>query len=131
MRDRPDGAGLLWQARAVLLRELLAELPESKRYDGLMVAAAMAIAARELEAGEAPLRRHHAALAAFLGEDVTPPIDETELRRGLDRLLARLAKEIRAGERDDDPRVFRLLRDLSIDQLRESNPKVLQARGID
>ena len=41
MRDRPDGAVLLEQARAALLRELLELLPASRRLDARMIANAM------------------------------------------------------------------------------------------
>lgn len=126
MRDRPSGAELLWQGRAVLLRELLAELPEHKRYDGLMVAAAMAIAARELTAGEAPLRDLHAALSRLYAEAGPPPAGQGELEEDLLRMLSHLAWEIRRGERDGDGRVHALLAAMAEAGLRESNPKMLR-----
>ena len=55
MRDQPDGAKLLAEARRVLLEELLGDLPDAQRFNGLMVANAMAIARRELEAASAAL----------------------------------------------------------------------------
>ena len=48
--DQPAGEALLEAARRLLLEELLALLPAERRYDGLMIANAMAIAARELRA---------------------------------------------------------------------------------
>ena len=54
MLERPDAAGLLEAARDVLLRELLPQLPESKRFEARMVANAMAIAGRETAADAAP-----------------------------------------------------------------------------
>ncbi|MEM7226987.1 MAG: DUF6285 domain-containing protein [Pseudomonadota bacterium] len=53
MIDQPDGAQLLAEARRVLLETLLPELPEKQRFNALMVANAMAIARRELEASGA------------------------------------------------------------------------------
>ncbi len=47
MNNRPDGSELLAVARRVLLDDLLPLLPAEKTYDALMVANAMAIAARE------------------------------------------------------------------------------------
>ena len=46
--DQPAGEALLEAARRLLLDELLALLPAERRYDGLMIANAMAIAGREL-----------------------------------------------------------------------------------
>lgn len=48
MNNRPYGNELLAVARRVLLDELLPLLPAERVYDALMVANAMAIAAREL-----------------------------------------------------------------------------------
>ncbi len=55
MRDQPDGAKLLAEARRVLLEELLGDLPNAQRFNGLMVANAMGIAQRELEGASAAL----------------------------------------------------------------------------
>jgi hypothetical protein len=49
MKNRPFGNELLTVARRTLLDELLPLLPPEKAYEALMVAKAMAIAARELE----------------------------------------------------------------------------------
>ena len=43
MEDQPDGAALLEAARRLLLDELAPLLPAERRYDGLMIANAMAI----------------------------------------------------------------------------------------
>ncbi|RDD62169.1 DUF6285 domain-containing protein [Ferruginivarius sediminum] len=125
MRDRPSGAELLWQAREVLLRELLAELPEYKKYDALMVGAAMAIAAREQTAADAPLRDCHAALSRLYGEEGAQPADQTALREDLVRMISHLAQEIRCGRRDADGHVHALLYEIAEAKLRESNPKAL------
>lgn len=50
MTDRPDAKELLEIARAALASELLPFLPPDKRLTGLMVASALAMAARELAA---------------------------------------------------------------------------------
>lgn len=129
MRDRPNGPELLWQARRVVLDELLQHLPDDKRYDALMVAAAMATAAREGEAGDAPLRRAHEELARLFGESASAPADQDELGQALDGLARRLAADIRAGRLDADPGVHDFLSRTTADRLRESNPKHLKARG--
>lgn len=120
MRDRPHGAELLRQARSVLLDELLGALPESRRYDVLMVASAMAIAARELEAGEAGREVERTALEALLG-----PVSEDNIEGALSGLNRRLAAEIRVGKLDGDPRVHDILDRDAAARLALSNPKVL------
>jgi hypothetical protein len=125
MRDHPDGAELLRQARSVLLDELLGALPESRRYDVLMVASAMAIAARELEAGEAGREAERTALEALLG-----PVSEGNIEGALGGLNRRLAAEIRAGKLDGDPRVHDILDRDAAARLALSNPKVLARSRI-
>lgn len=49
MTSRPNGGELLAVARRTLLDELLPLLPTAKTYDALMIANAMAMAARELD----------------------------------------------------------------------------------
>jgi hypothetical protein len=124
MRDRPDGAELLHQARSVLLDELAGELPESRRYDVLMVASAMAMAARELEAGQGR-KAERAALEALLG-----PASERDLDAALGDLNRSLAAEIRAGGRDGDPRVHEVLGRDAAARFALSNPKLLARNRV-
>ena len=114
-----DGAELLIQARVTLLDELLGALPEDKRYPALMVANAMAIAAREL-AAPADGRAERQALAALLG-----PAREADQDATVAALAARLADEIRAGRFDGDPRVHDHLKGEVETRLALSNPKRL------
>ena len=133
MRDRPDGAGLLRLARATLLDELLGELPEAKRYPALMVASAMAIAARELAAPE-DRRSERQALEALLGpapeaaraaawEAAREAAREAGGDAAVTTLAGRLAGEIRAGRFDGDPRVHDHLKGEVEARLALSNPK--------
>jgi AcrR family transcriptional regulator len=125
MTDNPDGAALLEEARRTLLEVLLPLLPPERRYDGLMVANAMAIAAREAAQGDAALREVVQQLSALFpaasaGEDPRAHLRELE---------ARLAGEIRAGL-CDAPGVRRdavsdYLRRSVIARARVSNPKAL------
>ena len=70
MRERPTGEELRVIARQVLREELLPLLPEERRYDALMVANAMAIAARQMSFGDTLERREWQDLADLLGETV-------------------------------------------------------------
>ena len=123
MRDRPDAAALLDFARAALLRDLAPLLPEERQHEAALIARAMAIAAREAAAGDAPLRGCQAALAELLGEG------------DLDTLMRRLAAAIRAGDYDapgaQREQVRRLLWAITRQKLSESNPEYLAASGLD
>lgn len=115
MRDKPDAAELLETARNVLVEDLMPDLPREKRYTALMVAAAMAAAAREVEAGDAPLVAKHDALKALYGTDAS-----------LDDLNRRFAKDLRAGRFDADPdAALDILRRTVLHRLQECNPRYL------
>lgn len=134
MRARPDGAVLLEQARAALLRELLELLPESRRLDARMIANAMAIAERELAAGDADLAAERAALAAFYRERPEPgprAAQAESLGEALERLNWKLASELRGGLLDGDAKAFDLLRQEVKARLRESNPKLLNSAKVE
>ena len=90
MRDEPQAEILLQQARKTLLEKLLPSLPESRRYEALMVASAMAMAAREVAA-----------------EDRS--VEEEAALRKLAPSMEGLAAAIRAGEKDGDAEVHRFL----------------------
>ena len=120
MRDRPKGANLLLQARATLLGELLDKLPADKHYDALMIAHAMVIVARELEAG-AGGEGERAALEALLG-----PAQEADTEAALRALNARLGEGIRAGRYDRVEPVHALLSRDTAARLALSNPKLLK-----
>jgi hypothetical protein len=125
MTDNPDGAALLEEARRTLLETLLPLLPPERRYDGLMVANAMAIAAREAGQGDVLFRECVNLLAALF-----PAAAPSEnLRAQLLDLEARLAREIRAGLCDaPGPRrdaIRDYLRRSATSRLCLSNPKAL------
>jgi RNA polymerase-interacting CarD/CdnL/TRCF family regulator len=134
MTDRPDGAELLAIARRSLLDELLSILPEDRRYTARMVANAMAIAARELEAGDDPRRAEVERLCVIY--NVAPPVagDRRTLEAASRRLNHRLAAEIRAGMLDAaGPRreaVRAHLLQTAIAKLRLSNPKYLASEEL-
>jgi Domain of unknown function (DUF6285) len=129
MTERPEAADLLDEARRTLLEILLPLLPQERRYDALMVANAMAIAAREHRAGDGPLReetRGLATLSAAPDAMSGPPAALSARRRDLQR---QLAQDIRQGRYDTPgaPRdaVRRYLRASTEGRVRLSNPKVL------
>lgn len=93
MRDEPAGAALLDAARRALLDEVAAKVTGRQRYVALMVANALGIASREIEA--AP--RAAAAEAALLGGG------PAAVRAGA------LVEAIRSGARDADPALHRAL----------------------
>ncbi len=131
MRDRPAGPQLLRHARAVLLEELTDPLPEERRHQARLLAEALAIAAREQEAGEGPLEAEWEALAELYGEDAALPGRAAEtLEEALLRLNWRLVAEIRGAKRDAEARVYALLRATTIARLREANPKILEQEGL-
>ncbi|MGB6104239.1 MAG: DUF6285 domain-containing protein [Pusillimonas sp.] len=119
MNNRPYGNELLIVARRTLLDELLPLLPADKTYDALMVANAMAIAARELE----PHGGHDAfsgqSIAGFYGEaGVADPGEASE--HGLAALIR--ARAIPSSQQQG---LHGLLLSLTREKLALSNPKYL------
>jgi len=117
--DTPAGEALLEAARRLLLDELLALLPAERRYDGLMIANAMAIAGRELRDAGAGSEAAAQRLSAFYQDATAAP----------EALARRLVADIRAGRFDDGPareRLVQLLRADLRDRLAISNPKALR-----
>jgi hypothetical protein len=126
MLDRPTGAELLAEARRTLLEILLPLLPSDRRYEGLMVANAMAIAARELAGGAESLR---AAVDALASLGIEAGGADAALAEQLERLERQLARGIRAGAYDapgsSRDAARRYLREVTTARLRLSNPKAL------
>jgi hypothetical protein len=128
MRDIPDATELLAIARSTLLDKLLPRVPEELRYDALMIANAMAIAAREHTAGDAAVQAEVLRLAALLTEQREPRAG-AELISTRIELNRRLAAQIRAGRFDDRHRAALLdhLAQTAADELAVSNPRALEA----
>lgn len=122
MRDEPTAADLLETALGVLKDRLLPHLPADCRYEGLMVANAMAVAARQIRAGHQPEDEAHARLSALY----------TDKRETLAELEHALAADIRAGRFDpgapERAAVFAHLWETTAAKARESNPKALKGR---
>ena len=140
MRDQPNRSDLLAIARQILKEQIIPHLPEEQRYNGLMIANAMAIAARQFkdEGLCRELEKLHALLEAF-------PLKYQAINRSaasetaVKQALKALINLVRNGQFDDgcaetsaDRRPLQaLLRDyLSLhvlQRVRESNPKALPA----
>jgi hypothetical protein len=120
MRDLPGAKALIEQARRTLLEELMGALPRERRYPALMVANALAIAARELSGGEDLAAAEQDALADYLGWT-----GWGESAASYDAVVRRLAADIRAGKHDAEPALHKLLRDSATRRLRIANPKLL------
>jgi len=132
MNTGPNAAELLRVARKLLRQDLLDEVPAERRYEALMVANAMAIAAREAEAGDADMREELRMLEELYGEKIVAESGS----HPADKVVAlnrRLAKNIRNGELDGAcaQGVRALLRAQVIARLRISNPKFLKSAGLE
>jgi len=128
MSDIPDATELLAIARSTLLDKLLPRVPEELRYDALMIANAMAIAAREHAAGDTAMQAEVVRLAALLKQQCEPRTGANLMSARSD-LNRRLAAHIRAGRFDDRDRAALLdhLAQTAADELAVSNPRALEA----
>jgi hypothetical protein len=94
MLNAPDAVNLLTIARETLLKAILPGLPEEKLYPVLMIANAMAIAAREAASREGARDVELADLEAFYGDAEAAAGNAEERLVALNR---RLARDARAG----------------------------------
>ena len=128
MNNLPQGPELLRIAREALLAELKPLLGGKGGYTLAMIANAMAVAAREAEAGETCATEALGRLAAIYGDPPREPHGEA-LRTALREYERRLAADIRSGAFDaDDERcsaVLQHLRESVRARLAVSNPKYL------
>src|SRR5262245_7545178 len=127
MNDRPDARNLLETARNALIADILPALSAGSRYTALMIANAMAIALREMDAGDAPLTAEAARLRALLPECGEAPAG-TPLRDVVQSYNRRLIEAIDGGRFDDAERAALLahLRQTTEAKLAVSNPKMLR-----
>ncbi len=121
MNNRPNGGELLAVARRTLLDQLLPLLPVSKSYEALMIANAMAIAARELDVkGEDECEKQILAFYRQIALEGTHEATE--------QALAELVRK-----RAIDPSRSGLLRSLLLNitrcKLAITNPKLLNKQG--
>ncbi|PLC51615.1 acyl-CoA dehydrogenase [Pollutimonas subterranea] len=121
MTSRPNGSELLAVARRTLLDQLLPLLPAAKSYDALMVANAMAMAARELDSqgrdeSEAQILQFYRRIGLEGTQDAT--------ERGLAELIRK-----RAIDPSQHGLLHPLLLALTRDKLAITNPKQLDRQG--
>ena len=126
MCDQPDGAELLRVARQCLLDDLLPALPEAQRYAALMCANAMAIAAREGDAGRSGAPSELSRLRALYPDLADGHSDPAQTQERINR---RLADDLRHGriEAGIESDVFTVLTDRTRARLSISNPKHLSS----
>jgi len=118
MRDRPSREALLEAARRTLRDDLAPTLAGDARYRVLMAANAIAIALRQMAAGDAPEREETARLQGLLGE-------EGDIET-LNRALAAAIRGGRFGPGDAaHDACFAHLLETTRAKLAESNPKAL------
>lgn len=122
MGNQPDGHNLLLTARRVLLEEILPILPDESRYTTLMMANAMGIAARELDAEKRSDPEEAKSLGLFLIEAGI----EFDHKADCD-IEAQLAELIRQRRIPDRWRhsLAEMLLALTRSKLQISNPKYL------
>ena len=121
MTSRPNGSELLAVARRTLLDQLLPLLPAANSYEALMVANAMAMAARELDSqgrdeSEAQILQFYRRIGLEGTQDAT--------ERGLAELIRK--KAIHPSQHG---LLHPLLLTLTRDKLAITNPKQLDKQG--
>lgn len=131
MTDISDADDLIVTAHEALLSELLPALPKERRYLGLMIANAMAIAERERRLGSATAEREAARLRSLLATVGLPaaPSSAASPLPDLTALRQAITAAIRAGRFDTPTSEAILVADLqrtAAEQVAISNPKALR-----
>src|SRR5688572_30673774 len=125
MNNKPGAIELLAITRQAFVEEILSALPEERRYTALMIANAMAIARREIDAGDEPAKRELRSLCELLGV-TEPQAHAREPDAALAALNRELIDNLRAGRYDrDHARLLKHLREVTEAKLAISNPKML------
>ena len=100
-QDRPDAPELLDALAEFLFADVREWAPREKRFQVLVAANLCAVLARELRAGERPLREDLALLLELLGSSFTEAPQASELRQAVRAAERDLSERLRAGELDD------------------------------
>jgi hypothetical protein len=100
-QDRPEAAELLDAVAEFLFADVREWAPREKRFQVLVAANVCAVVARELRAGEEPLREDLALFRELLGERAAEPSSVEERAAEVGRAREELAGRIRSGELDD------------------------------
>lgn len=119
--SRPEAAGLLATARQELLDTLLPEVSGALKYQVLMTANAMKIAAREIEAGASTEQRTQDGIRELYLELIPEDADNADEQS--------LADDIRYRRLPtENEKLYDLLLAITRDKLQISNPKYLKDR---
>jgi hypothetical protein len=133
VQDRPDKRELIEAVASFIEREIVPFIPEARlRFRSLVAANVLNIVARELAAGDIPLREEWQRLTSLLGRDEQPPDREADLRAEVLAFSRELCAQIRAGNADESPRyeqVFDHAEATVIEKLRVANPRYLERIG--
>ncbi len=131
MLNPPLGHDLLASARALLLDDLLPELPPAQVRKIRMIADAMGIAERELHDSVNVASRELRLLAELYDETPPPLLAPDDTAEHLRSMNARLVRDIRAGvlDRHKAGRLRRVLLDQVLSRLRIASPAYLRASG--
>ena len=126
MNDHADAAELLAIARSTLLNDILPGLPPEQRYRALMIANAMAIAAREHVQGEVFGRAELTRLGELLKQSAVATTGAA-LNTALADCNRSLCSAIRAGRFDGSEGAALLdhLKKTAVEKLTIANPKAL------
>ena len=111
MRDRPQGADLLAEARRVLANTVLPNLTSDTRYQALMVIRAMNLAEHELRANPRIEVKLNDQLRKLVANEGTLP-----------ELFSLLSKRIRNDDFDASEDLYAFLRLVVAFKLRDTNP---------
>lgn len=122
MRTRPNGADLLVAAQKLLREQLLPVLPDAHKHDALMIANAMGVAIRQLQAGEAVEHEERRSLEHLLQRPLSEPLQMNTGNRELSMLLRAGLADPGQGKRAE---VLEHLRRAVRQAVTESNPKYL------
>lgn len=128
MRARPTARDLLMAARRALREDLADSLPPERRYEALMIANAMAIAARQVDAGAAAAAElEQAGLRALMA--AAP--GGASAGASLEELCRTFAVAVRGGAFDPatpgHDAAGRHLWETTLRAVRESNPRYLES----
>ena len=100
-QDRPEAPDLLDAAAEFLFSDVREWAPREKRFLVLVAANLCATVARELRAGEEPLREDLELFRELVGGEVEEAPSGAELAAAVRDAEAELAGRIRSGEMDD------------------------------
>jgi Domain of unknown function (DUF6285) len=100
-QDRPDAPELLEAVAEFLFTDVREWAPREKRFQVLVAANVCAVVARELRAGDAPLREDLALFRELLGEKPQESPSAGELAEQVRAAQVELSRRLRAGELDD------------------------------